>query len=92
MIPQLWIRQRKDRGRKKHSLVIGMRNEQTDPLVSQFGEPGARHADGIDPRPYQYNRQDEEGEPLHGCGASIWKRLVLESRVLDKVKEGRIKE
>jgi hypothetical protein len=33
MIPERRLRERQDRGRKKHSLVIGMRNEQTNPLI-----------------------------------------------------------
>lgn len=71
MVSQLRICQREDRGRKKHSLVIGMRNEQTDPLVSQLGESGPRHVDSVHPRCDHYNRQREDCEPLHGCGALI---------------------
>lgn len=43
MIPQRWIGKCQNGRRKKHSLVIGMRNQQTDSLVSEFRETRTRH-------------------------------------------------
>lgn len=39
MVTQLRIREGKQRGRKEHSLVIRVGNEQADPLVAQLGKP-----------------------------------------------------
>jgi hypothetical protein len=47
MIPQTRLRQRQNCRRKKHSLVIGMRDQETDAFVPELGEFRARHTDGI---------------------------------------------
>ena len=44
MIAQFWLRQGQKRRGEKHSLVIGMGYEQTDPLIPQSGE--SRLGDG----------------------------------------------
>lgn len=38
MVAQRWFCQGQKRWRKEHGLIIGMRNEQTDPLILQAGK------------------------------------------------------
>jgi len=66
MIPQRRLRQRQDRRGEKHSLVVRVRDEQTDALVAQLGESAARHADGVQPARDRHEGQREDREPLHG--------------------------
>jgi len=52
MIAQLRIGKGEQRRRKEHSLVIGVRYQQTDSLVAQLGESRARHGNGVEPQHY----------------------------------------
>jgi hypothetical protein len=67
MIPQRRFSQRQYRRRKKHSLVIRVRDQETNALVPQFGEAAFRYAYCVIPRCHQYERKREEREPFHDC-------------------------
>lgn len=47
MVPELWLGQRQDRWGKKHSLIVGMGNQQTDFLVPDLGESSLGNADRV---------------------------------------------
>lgn len=68
MISQAWVRQCQHRRREKHSLVIGMRNEQADALVAQLVESAPRNAHGVDPAGDCQERDCEDCSPLHDWG------------------------
>jgi hypothetical protein len=66
MIAQFRLCQGQESRGKEHSLVIGMGNEQTDPLVPQSWEFRLRYRGGVKPG----GDDDDEGEnnryPQHG--------------------------
>lgn len=68
MIPQRRLSQRQYRRRKKHSLVIRVRDQETYTLVPELGEAAFRYAYCVIPRCHQYEREREEREPFHDCG------------------------
>jgi hypothetical protein len=49
VIPQRRLRERQYSRRKKHSLVIWVRDQETDPLVPEFWEPAFRYANCVVP-------------------------------------------
>lgn len=49
MISQTRVRQREHCRRKEHSLVIRMRNQQTNPLIPQLRELSSRHGNSVQP-------------------------------------------
>lgn len=90
MIPQTRFCERQHRGRKKHSLVIGMRNKQTDALVAQLRETRARHADGIEPAHHSKDWDGEDGEPLHvECSVCLLKERKGKRRGTGEVDKGK---
>ena len=71
MVPQTRFCQCQHSRRKKHSLVIGMRYQQTDALIAEFWETRTRHGDRVQPEDDDEYGQSEEGEPFHTCSTRI---------------------
>ena len=49
MISQRRLSQRQDRRREKHSLVIWVRDQETDALVAELGKAAFRYTDCVVP-------------------------------------------
>ena len=71
MVPQTGIRQRQERRRKEHSLIIWMRDQETYALIPQLGELGPRNGYRVQPARDDDDREQGHGEPLHGAFAGL---------------------
>lgn len=95
MVSQTRVRQRQQRRRKEHRLIVWMRNQQTYPLIPELREPRFRDRDRVQPAGDRDNRKAQDGQPfeLHGCARYAVVRRERETgrgwrkgecRVLDK--------
>ena len=88
MVPQTGIRQRQERRRKEHSLIIGMRNQQADSLIPELWKPRFRDGDSVQPARNHDEREGQDGYPfeLHGCAWALSRgEDVFEVRDLKRV-------
>ena len=68
MVASVGAGEGEDRGREEHSLVIRVRNEQTDALVLESWEARLDDVCGVDVQGRQHEHQSREAEQaeLHG--------------------------
>jgi hypothetical protein len=66
MVTQLWRCESQNSRRKEHSLVIGMRNEQTYSLILQSWGACLSHGHRVEPRRDNDNGNETGRNPEHG--------------------------